>query len=84
MRVDGQLTFNTSFPMIDAVLTGTASLSSRKTSCAKHIADGRLVLVLDDWCPCFSGFHLYYPSRRQLSPAMSVIVDALRFRAAAR
>jgi DNA-binding transcriptional LysR family regulator len=46
----------------------------------KHIESGKLVQVLDDWSPVFSGYYLYYPSRRQNSPAFSVIVDALRMR----
>jgi DNA-binding transcriptional LysR family regulator len=45
-----------------------------------YIADGRLVRVLADWCPPFAGYHLYYPSRRQLSPAFRVLLDALRYR----
>jgi DNA-binding transcriptional LysR family regulator len=48
---------------------------------SEAIADGRLVLVLDDWCLTFAGYHLYNPSRRQMSPAFAVIVDALRHRA---
>ena len=84
VRVEGQLTFNTTFPMIDAVLDGRGLAFVPEDLVSEAIADGRLVQALDDWCLCFSGFHLYYPSRRQLSPAMSVIVDALRFRAAAR
>lgn len=45
---------------------------------APHIEEGRLVRVLQDWCPPFAGYHLYYPSRRQHSPAFSLVVDALR------
>ena len=45
---------------------------------APHIEDGRLVRVLQDWCPPFSGYHLYYPNRRQLTRAMSVLIEALR------
>ena len=44
------------------------------------IADGRLVRVLGDWCAPFPGYHLYYPSRRQLSPAFAMLVEALRYR----
>jgi DNA-binding transcriptional LysR family regulator len=44
------------------------------------IDEGRLVRVLADWCPPFSGYHLYYPSRRQLAPAFALLVDALRYR----
>ena len=47
---------------------------------APMIADGGLIRVLDDWCPPFAGYHLYYPSRRQLSAAFSLLVDALRYR----
>jgi DNA-binding transcriptional LysR family regulator len=46
----------------------------------EHIAQGRLKRVLDDWCPTFAGYHLYYPSSRQSSPAFSLLVDALRYR----
>ena len=45
-----------------------------------HNADGRLVRVLGDWCPPFTGYHLYYPSRRQPSAAFALLVDALRYR----
>ena len=45
-----------------------------------QIDDGRLVRVLGDWCPPFAGYHLYYPSRRQQSPAFALLVDALRYR----
>jgi len=46
-----------------------------------YVREGRLVRVLEDWCPPFAGYHLYYPSRRQSSPAFSLLVDALRYRA---
>jgi DNA-binding transcriptional LysR family regulator len=45
-----------------------------------HLADGRLVRVLADWCPPFSGYHLYYPSHRQPRPAFTLLADALRYR----
>jgi DNA-binding transcriptional LysR family regulator len=44
----------------------------------EHLAAGRLVRVLEDWCPPFAGYHLYYPSRRQASPAFALVVNALR------
>ena len=47
---------------------------------AAMVADGRLVRVLEDWCPPFAGYHLYYPSRRQPSAAVSLLVEALRWR----
>ena len=45
-----------------------------------EIAEGRLIRMLDDWCPPLSGYHLYYPSRRQMTPALAVLVEALRYR----
>jgi DNA-binding transcriptional LysR family regulator len=83
VRVDGQLTFNTTIPMIDAAICGRGIAYVAEDLVSDAIAEGELVRVLDDWSPHFSGYHLYYPSRRQLSPAMSVIVDALRIRGAA-
>jgi DNA-binding transcriptional LysR family regulator len=59
-------------------MTRTLSQPGRATS--SHIAQGRLTLALDDWSTPFAGYHLYYPGRRQLSPAMAVIVEALRHR----
>ena len=47
---------------------------------AAHVAAGKLVRVLEDWCPAFAGYHLYYPSRRQPSAAFALLVDALRLR----
>jgi DNA-binding transcriptional LysR family regulator len=46
----------------------------------EDIAEGRLVRVLEDWCPTFPGYHVYYPSRRQSSPALALVIDALRDR----
>jgi DNA-binding transcriptional LysR family regulator len=45
-----------------------------------HVAEGRLVHVLTDWSAPASGYHLYYPSRRQATPAFALLVDALRYR----
>jgi len=45
-----------------------------------HLAAGRLIRVLDDWCPPYAGYHLYYPSRRGQSPAFALLVNALRYR----
>jgi DNA-binding transcriptional LysR family regulator len=47
---------------------------------AEHVAAGRLVRVLADWCPPFPGYYLYYPSRRQTPPALAAVVEALRYR----
>jgi DNA-binding transcriptional LysR family regulator len=81
VRVEGQLTFNTSLAMIDAAIHGYGIAYIPENLVSKHIAEGRLTQVLDDWSPLFPGYHLYYPSRRQMSPALKAIVDALRYRA---
>ncbi|WP_217578072.1 LysR family transcriptional regulator [Mesorhizobium sp. GbtcB19] len=80
VRVEGQLTFNSTIPMIDAALSGRGIAYVPESLVSRHVAEGRLTLVLGDWSPPFAGYHLYYPSRRQLSPAMAVIVEALRHR----
>ena len=80
VRVDGQLTFNTVYPMMDAVADGYGLAFLQETLVAEGVKSGRYQTVLDDWCPFFSGYHLYYPSRRQMSSALSVVVDALRYR----
>ncbi|AJG23612.1 LysR family transcriptional regulator [Cupriavidus basilensis] len=80
VRVDGQLIFNTSHNIVEAALAGLGIASLPEEEFAPHIEEGRLVRVLDDWCEPFSGFFLYYPSRRQPSPAFSLVVDALRYR----
>jgi DNA-binding transcriptional LysR family regulator len=78
VRVDGQLTFNTSPHMVLAALDGLGIAFLPEQEFSPHIVEGRLLRVLDDWCPPFPGYHLYYPSRRQPSPAFSRVVDALR------
>lgn len=78
VRVEGQATFNTSPHMVLAALDGLGIAFLPEEEFAPHIEEGRLVRVLQDWCPPFSGYHLYYPSRRQHSPAFSLVVDALR------
>ncbi len=79
VRVDGQLVFNTSPNIVDAALAGLGVASLPEEEFAPHIEEGRLVRVLEEWCEPFSGFFLYYPSRRQPSPAFSLVVDALRY-----
>jgi DNA-binding transcriptional LysR family regulator len=79
VRVDGQLTFNTSYAMIDAALNGYGIAYLPENLVERHIAAGALILALDDWSPKFPGYYIYYPSRRQALPAFKVIVDALRY-----
>lgn len=80
VRVNGQLTFNNTYAMIDAAVSGYGIAYVPENIVERHIASGLLVQVLDDWSPFFDGYFLYYPSRRQNLPAFKVIVDALRHR----
>jgi DNA-binding transcriptional LysR family regulator len=82
VRVQGQLTFNTSFAMVDAALAGLGIAYVPENLVAAPVGDGRLVRLLDDWSPLFPGYYLYFPTRRQNAPAFSLIVDALRHMAA--
>jgi len=81
VRVEGQLVFNTAALRLNAVLAGLGLAYLPEDQVTAQLADGRLVRVLADWCPPFPGYHLYYPSRRQATPAFSLLVDALRYRA---
>lgn len=80
VRVDGQLSFNSSISQIDAAVQGYGIAYLPEDLVEEHIAEGRLQAALDDWSEPFAGYHLYYPSRRQMSPAMAVVVEALRHR----
>jgi DNA-binding transcriptional LysR family regulator len=66
----------------NAVLGGFGLAYLPEDQVQPHLAGGRLIRVLDDWCQPFSGYHLYYPSRRQATPAFALLVDALRYRGA--
>src|SRR4051794_21787286 len=80
VRVEGQLVFNNIVLRLDAALSGIGLAYVPEDQVQSHIANGRLLRVLADWCPPFSGYHLYYPSRRQPTPAFALVVDALRYR----
>jgi DNA-binding transcriptional LysR family regulator len=80
VRVDGQLAFNDVRMILDAATAGFGLACVVEGRVEQHLRDGRLVRVLEDWCPPFPGYHLYYPSRRQLSPAFALVVEALRYR----
>lgn len=79
VRVDGPLVFNNVALRRKAVLAGFGLAYLPEDQVQIDIAQGRLVRVLADWCPPFPGYHLYYPSRRQSSPAFTLLVDALRY-----
>lgn len=80
MRVDGQLIFNSTLPMVEAALAGYGIAYVPEDLVAGHVADGRLQIVLEEWSPPFTGYYLYYPSRRQNAAAFKVVLDALRHR----
>jgi DNA-binding transcriptional LysR family regulator len=79
VRLEGQLTFNGTTQMLNAALAGFGLAYIPEDLARPHLAKGRLKRLLEDWCPPFSGYHLYYPSRRQTTPAFALIVEALRY-----
>jgi DNA-binding transcriptional LysR family regulator len=80
VRVDGPLVFNHTALIVTAATAGFGLVYLPEDLVRTEIDDGRLVRVLADWCPPFPGYHLYYPSRRQLAPAFALLVEALRRR----
>ncbi|MDF8357146.1 LysR family transcriptional regulator [Ensifer adhaerens] len=82
VRVEGQFVSNDVPMIIDAALGGLGLACLPDDHLGPLVKSGRLVPVLEDWCPPFPGFHLYYPSRRLASPAFALLVEALRFRGA--
>jgi len=80
VRVDGQLVLNGPTQMLNAALAGLGLAYVPQDLAQPHLDSGLLTRVLEDWCPPYSGYHLYYPSRRQPSPAFALLVDALRYR----
>jgi DNA-binding transcriptional LysR family regulator len=80
VRVEGQLVFNGTFQMLNAALAGFGLAYVPEDVAQPYLAKGRLKRVLEDWCEPYSGYHLYYPSRRQSSAAFALLVDALRHR----
>jgi len=80
VRVEGQLIFNGTNQMLNAALAGFGLAYVPEDLAQPHLAKGRLKRVLEDWCLPYSGYHLYYPSRRQPSAAFALFVDALRYR----
>ncbi|MBJ2348182.1 MULTISPECIES: LysR family transcriptional regulator [Pseudomonas] len=79
VRVEGQLVFNTIAMRLEAAIQGLGLAFMPEDLVEDAVAQGRLIRVLEDWCEPFSGYHLYYPSRRQNSPAFTLLRDALRY-----
>jgi DNA-binding transcriptional LysR family regulator len=80
VKVEGQLVFNTLALRLNAALAGLGLAYLQEDLVKDYVAKGQLVRVLTDWCPTFTGYHLYYPSRRQPTPAFALLVDKLRYR----
>jgi DNA-binding transcriptional LysR family regulator len=80
VRVEGQLVFNSIFQVLNAALDGFGLAYVPEDLARPYLAKGRLKRLLEDWSPPWSGYHLYYPSRRQPSAAFTLLVDALRYR----
>ncbi|QEL26250.1 LysR family transcriptional regulator [Bosea sp. F3-2] len=80
VRGEGQLVFNSLALRLSSAIDGLGLAYIPEDQAIPHIRAGRLIRVLEDWCPPFPGYHLYYPSRRHFSPALSVLVDVLRYR----
>ncbi len=79
VRVEGQLVLNSSGLMLNAALEGFGLACVPEDLARAWISQGKLIRALADWCPPFPGYHLYYPSRRQLTPAFALVVEALRY-----
>ncbi len=80
VRSEGQLVFNNLGLRLSSALDGLGIAYMPEDQVLTHVAEGRLIRVLEDWCPYFPGYHLYYPSRRHSSPALTLLVDILRYR----
>jgi DNA-binding transcriptional LysR family regulator len=77
-KVGGQATFSTAPAMVNAALSGIGLAFVTRDLAEAHIRDGRLISVMDDWCPGFPGVHAYYSSRRHMSRALALVIEAIR------
>jgi DNA-binding transcriptional LysR family regulator len=82
VRVDGPFVFNDFGLTIAAAVAGLGLAMTFEDQISGFVASGRLVIVLGDWCPAFSGYHLYYPDRRHPTPAFAALLNELRYRPA--
>ncbi len=78
VRVEGQITFNLLAERMDAALSGFGLACIPENMVHDYLQSGELIRVLEEWCPYFPGYYLYYPSRRQHPPAFALMIDALR------
>jgi DNA-binding transcriptional LysR family regulator len=80
VRVRGQLVFNGAYQILNAALKGCGLAFLPEDLLGEHVRAGRLVSMMEDWCPSFPGLHAYYPSRRQNSRALALVIDAIRYK----
>ncbi|XAH26029.1 LysR family transcriptional regulator [Xylophilus sp. GW821-FHT01B05] len=80
VRVGGQFVFNGIYQVLEAALAGFGLAFVPEEIAQAHVAKGRLKKVLEDWHPTFPGFHLFYPSRRQSSRAIVLLIESLRYK----
>lgn len=80
VRVRGQLTFNSAYQILHAALDGCGLAFIPEDLAGAHVRAGRLQSVMEDWCPSFPGLHAYYPSRRQNSRALALVIEAIRYK----
>jgi DNA-binding transcriptional LysR family regulator len=80
IRVEGQLAFTNSFDVLEATLDGFGLSYMAEEIVRPYLEQGRLVRILEEYCPYWDPYYLYYPSRRQASPAFVALVEALRHR----
>lgn len=78
VKVRGQLIFNGAYQMVNAALSGCGLAFVTEDLALPHVREGRLVSVMQEWCPRFPGLHAYYPSRRHSSRALALVVEAIR------
>jgi DNA-binding transcriptional LysR family regulator len=79
-RVRGQATFNSAYQILNAALSGCGVAFVPEEMAGIHVREGRLLSVMEDWCPSFPGLHAYYPSRRHSSRALGLVIDAIRYK----
>lgn len=79
VKTEGQLILNSLSERIDAAVSGLGLAFVPEDMVTEQLNDGRLELALENWCPTFPGYYLYYPSRRQHPPAFSLLIEELRW-----
>jgi DNA-binding transcriptional LysR family regulator len=80
LRVRGQLVFNSAYQILNAALAGCGLAFIPEDLAGEHVRAGQLLSVMEDWCPHFPGLHAYYPSRRQNSRALALVIEAIRYK----